>query len=189
MAERVIRDSASYTAVSCVANVLSLIPEDRQGQRREYYMRIVTLDYTPAFHHPHALGPANLSRPGAGLIRGTSNLMCHPRDQSFARDALSPDLWRCNLCRICRVMRSHMPAVSLGKQPIATRGQVECVVRHIDYLTRKDWEGGGKQSDWADCPPRAAAGLVCISHGICEGMLSRVGGERILPGQRRPGRE
>ena len=110
MAERVVKDSASYTAVSCVVNVLSLIPEDRQGQRREYYMRIVTLDYTPAFHHPHALGPANLSRPGAGLIRGTSNLMCHLRDQSFARDALSPDLWRCNLCRNCRVMRSHMPA-------------------------------------------------------------------------------
>ena len=131
MAERVIKDSASYTAVSCVVNVLSPIPEDRQGQRREYYMRIVGLDYTPDFHHPNALGPANPSRPCARLLRGTSNMVCHPRDQSFARDALNPDLWRCNLCRICRVASSYMPAVSLCKQhntvlqPIATRGQAE----------------------------------------------------------------
>ena len=44
------------------------------------------------------------------------DMVCQPGDQSVAQDALSPDLRRCNLCRNCGVMNSHIPAVSFGNQ-------------------------------------------------------------------------
>ena len=32
--------------------------------------------------------------------------------QSIAQDPLRPDLWRCHLCRNCRLMNSHIPPLS-----------------------------------------------------------------------------
>ena len=142
MAEKVNRDSVSHTAATSVEDMLRLLSEDRQGERREHYMRMVRLEHMHDFHHPDPLGPPNPSQPCARLLKGTSNMwycgngypkdmVCQRGDQSIAQDALRPDLWRCNLCRNCAVMNNHIPAVSFGNQsntdsqPIATKRQAE----------------------------------------------------------------
>ena len=89
---------------------------------------------------PH--GPPNPSQLCARLLKGTQNmwycsngyprdLICDPCEQSVGQDALRSDLWRCNLCRNCNLMNSHIPAVSLGAQsntdaqPVVTKHQAE----------------------------------------------------------------
>ena len=97
------------------------------------------------------------------------DMVCQPCDQSIAQDALRPDLWRCNLCRNCQVMNTHIPAISFGcqsntdAQPIATKKQAEmycckyCTKHHknlgarcalydiVDNMNLKDQDGRGKQ--------------------------------------------
>ena len=121
---------------------MRLLSEDRQGVRREHYMRMVRLEHMRVFHHQDPLGPAHPSQPCARLLKGTSNMpysgngypkdmVCQPGNHSVAQDALRPDLWRCNLSRNCGTMNSHIPAVSFGNQsntdaqPIATKRQAE----------------------------------------------------------------
>ena len=159
------------------------------------------------FHHPDPLGPPNPSQPCARLLKGTSNMwycgngypkdmVCQPCDQSVAQDALRPDLWRCNLCRNCRVMNSHIPAVSSGNQsntdaqPIATKRQAEmycckyCANHHknlgarcalydiVDNLTLKDQDGREKQGeDWKDAKLGSQlhkAFMAEIGEGMCQ---------------------
>ena len=125
VAEKVNRDSVSHTAATSVEDMLRLLSEGRQEERRAHYMRMVRLEHMHDYHHPDPLGPPNPSQPCARLLKGTSNMwycgngypkdmVCRPDDQSVAQDALRPDLWRCNLCRNCPVMNGHMPAVSFG---------------------------------------------------------------------------
>ena len=186
VAEKVNRDSVSHTAATSVEDMLRLLSEDEQGERREHYMRMVRLEHMHDYHHPDPLGPPNPSQPCARLLKGTSNMwycgngypkdmVCRPDDQSVAQDALRPDLWRCNLCRNCPVMNSHIPAVSFGNQsntdaqPIATKRQAEmycckyCAKHHknlgarcalydiVDNLMLKDQNGREKQGEnWED---------------------------------------
>ena len=186
VAEKVNRSSVSHTAATSVEDMLRLLSEDRQGERREHYMRMVRLEHMHDFHHPDPLGPPNPSQSCARLLKGTSNMwycgngypkdmVRQPCDQSVAQDALRPDLWRCNLCRNCRVMNSHIPAVSFGNQsntdgqPIATKRQAEmycckyCTKHHknlgarsalydiVDNMNLKDQDGREKQGEnWED---------------------------------------
>ena len=58
-------------------------------------------------------------------------------DQSIAQDPLRKDLWQCHLCRDCRIMDPHMPAVSFGlqsnsdAQPVAPKHGPKCIVASI----------------------------------------------------------
>ena len=186
VAEKVNRESVSHTAATSVEDMLRLLSEDRQRERQEHYVRMVRLEHMHDFHHPDPLGPPNPSQPCARLLKGTSNMwycgngypkdmVCQPCDQSVAQDALRPDLWRCNLSRNCRVMNSHLPAVSFGNQsntdgqPIATERQPDmyackyCSKHHknlgakcalydiVDNMDLKDQDGREKQGEnWED---------------------------------------
>ena len=142
MAYNVSKEIVTHTAAISVEDMLRLLSKDRQGDRHEHYMRMVSLEHMHDFHHPDMIGPPNPSQPCARLLKGTSNMwycgngypkdmVREPCDQSIAQDALRPDLWRCNLCRNCQVMNNHIPAVSFGNQsstdaqPIATKRQAE----------------------------------------------------------------
>ena len=142
VAEKVNGESVSHTAATSVEDMLRLLSEDRQEERREHYMRMVRLEHMHDYHHPDPLGPPNPSQPCARLLNGSGNmwycangypkdLVCQPCDQSIGQDALRPELWRCNLLRNCRAMNSHMPVVSFGLQSnsdaqiIATKRQAE----------------------------------------------------------------
>ena len=147
------KDSVTHTAATSVEDMLRLLSEDRQAERCKHYMRMVSLEHMHDFHHPDPLGPPNPSQSCARLLKGTSNMwycgngypkdmVCQPCDQSIAQDALRPDLWRCNLCRNCQVMNTHIPAISFGcqsntdAQPIATKKQAEmyCSVEQISIM-------------------------------------------------------
>ena len=142
VAEQVNRRAGPHTAAASVEEMLRLLSEENGEERRAYYMRMVRLEQMHDYHHPDPLGPPNPSQSCARLLKGTSNmwycgngypkdLVCHASEQSIAQDPLRPDLWRCNLCRNCRCMNCHMPAVSVGlqsnsdAQPIATKRQAE----------------------------------------------------------------
>lgn len=142
VAENVNRARQSHTPAASVEDMLRLPEEDRKDERRDHYLRMLRLEHMHDFHHPDPFGPPNPSQSCARLMKGTTNmwycgngypkdLVCQPCEQSIAQDALRPDLWRCNLCRKCKHMNTHMPAVSFGNQsntdaqPIATKRQAE----------------------------------------------------------------
>ena len=62
VAEKVNRESVRHTAATSVEDMLRLLAEDRQGERREHYMRMVRLEHMHDFHHPDPLGPPNPSQ-------------------------------------------------------------------------------------------------------------------------------
>jgi len=118
------------------------LQDDMSEERHEYYKRMVRAEQIHDYHYPDPLGPPNPTQPCAKLLKGTLNMWhctngfprdmaCEPCDQSIAQDAMRPDLWRCNMCRNCPLMNSHMPAVSVGAQsnsdaqPVLTRLQAE----------------------------------------------------------------
>jgi len=185
VAEKVNRASEPHTAAASVEDMLLLLAEDHAGERREHYRRMVRLEHMHDFHHPDPLGPPNPSQSCARVLKGTTNmvycgngypkdLVCQPCEQSIAQDALRPDLWRCNLCRNCKHMNTHMPAVSFGNQsntdaqPIATKRQAElycckyCTKHHknlgarcalydiVDNMQMKDEAGREKKGEYWD---------------------------------------
>ena len=182
VAEKINRHDVHHSAAVSVEDMLRLLEEGKSADRHKHYMHMVRLEQMHDYHHPDPLGPPNPSQSCARLLKGTSNmwycgngfpkeLVCQPCDQSVSQDALRPDLWRCNLCRNCPVMNSHMPAVSFGHQsntdgqPIATKRQAEmycckyCAKHHknlgarcalfdiVDSMERKDEQGREKRGD------------------------------------------
>ena len=185
VAEKVNRASEPHTAAASVEDMLLLLAEDHGEERSEHYRRMVRLEHMHDFHHPDPLGPPNPSQSCATILKGTTNmvycgngypkdLVCQPCEQSIAQDALRPDLWRCNLCRNCKHMNTHMPAVSFGNQsntdaqPIATKRQAElycckyCTKHHknlgarcalydiVDNMQLKDEAGREKKGEYWD---------------------------------------
>ena len=141
VAERV-NQGKEHTAAVSVEEMLKLLQDDMGQQRREYYERAVRTEHMHDFHYPDPNGIPNPSQPCARRLKGTVNcwycasgypreMVCMPSDRSIAQDALRPDLWRCNLCRNCYLMNSHMPAVTVGgqsnsdAQPVVTKHQAE----------------------------------------------------------------
>ena len=141
VAERV-NEAQEHTASVSVEDMLLLLEDEMSEERHEYYKRAVRTEQMHDFHYPDPLGPPNPSQPCAKLLKGTLNMwycgngyprdvVCEPCDRSVAQDALRPDLWRCNLCRNCPVMNSHMPAATVGgqsntdAQPVVTKHQAE----------------------------------------------------------------
>ena len=131
-----------HTAAVSVEDMLVLLQDENRSARRDYYERAVRTEHMHDFHYPDPNGAPNPSQPCARLLKGTMNMWyCgngYPRDlvleppkQSIAQDPLRPDLWRCNLCRNCPLMNSHMPPVTLGGQsnndgqPVVTKHQAE----------------------------------------------------------------
>ena len=141
VAERV-NEAQEHTASLSVEEMLRLLEDEMSEERHEYYKRAVRTEQLHDFHYPDPLGPPNPAQPCARLLKGTLNMWyCsngYPRDEVFdtcdrsvAQDALRPDLWRCNLCRNCPVMNSHMPLATVGcqsntdGQPVVTKHQSE----------------------------------------------------------------
>ena len=123
VAERV-NEAQEHTAALSVEEMLRLLQEESSDERRAYYKRVVRTEHMHDFHYPDPQGAPNPAQPCARLLKGTLNMwycgngypkdmVCQPCDQSVAQDGIRPDLWRVNLCRNCRLMNSHMPAVSL----------------------------------------------------------------------------
>ena len=56
VAEKVNRERVRHTAATSVEDMLRLLAEDRQGERRERYMRMVRLEHMRDIHHPDPLG-------------------------------------------------------------------------------------------------------------------------------------
>ena len=75
-AERVNRDSVSHTPAASVEEMVRLLSEDRQEDRREHDMRMVRLDHMHDAHHPDHRAPPNPSQPCVQLLKGTSNMLC-----------------------------------------------------------------------------------------------------------------
>ncbi len=123
VAERV-NEAQEHTAALSVEEMLRLLQEESSDERRACYKRVVRTEHMHDFHYPDPQGAPNPAQPCARLLKGTLNMwycgngypkdmVCQPCDQSVAQDGMRPDLWRVNLCRNCRLMNSHMPAVSL----------------------------------------------------------------------------
>ena len=141
VAER-INTAEEHTASLSVEEMLRLLSDDMSDERHAYYNRLVRTEQMHDFHYPDPLGAPNPSQPCARLLKGTINMwycgngyprdiVREPCDQSIAQDALRGDLWRCNLCRNCGLMNSHIPAVTVGTQsnsdaqPVSTKHQSE----------------------------------------------------------------
>ena len=141
VAERV-NETREHTAAVSVEDMLRLLQKEHQGERHEYYRRLVHTENMHSFHYPDPLGHPNPSQPCAKLLKGTLNMWyCangYPRDlvpsldeQAISQDPLRTDLWRCQLCRNCQLMNCHIPAVAFGgqsntdAQPVPTRRQAE----------------------------------------------------------------
>ena len=78
MAEKVNRESVSHTAATSVEDLVRLLSEECQGERREHYVRMVRLEHMHDFHHPDLLGSPNPSQPCAKLLKGTTNMWYGP---------------------------------------------------------------------------------------------------------------
>ena len=141
VAERV-NETTPHTASLSEAEMLDLLRDDNAAALLDYYKRAVRTEHIHDFHYPDPLGPPNPSQPCAQLLKGTTNmwyckngyprdLISDPMEQSVAQDALRPELWRCNLCRNCPLMNSHIPMVTIGTQSntdaagVVTRHQAE----------------------------------------------------------------
>ena len=141
VAERV-NETTPHTASLSEAEMLDLLRDDNAAALLDYYKRAVRTEHIHDFHYPDPLGPPNPSQPCAQLLKGTTNmwyckngyprdLISDPMEQSVAQDALRPELWRCNLCRNCPLMNSHIPMATIGTQSntdaagVVTRHQAE----------------------------------------------------------------
>ena len=176
-----INKSDEHTASLSISEMLRLLEVDRSDERHAYYKRAVNLEQMHDFHYPDPNGAPNPSQPCARLLKGTVNMwycahghpkdvVREPSDQSIAQDALRSDLWRCNLCRNCGLMNSHMPAGTIGgqsnsdAQPVCTKHQSEmycckyvskpkrkntktALYEVIEDMERKDTSGKNKYGD------------------------------------------
>ena len=61
-AERVNRDSVSHTAAASVEEMLRLLSDDRQDDRREHYVRMARLEHMHDVHHPDPLPPKKTNK-------------------------------------------------------------------------------------------------------------------------------
>ena len=124
---RRINQNHRHTASFSVQEMLHLLQDENVEEREAFYKQQVDEENLHDFHYPDPCGPPNPSQPCARLLKGTSNmwycsngypreLVCEPCDQAVAQDEMRSDLWRCNLCRNCPVMNSHMPAANVGAQ-------------------------------------------------------------------------
>ena len=113
-------ETQDHTASVSVEHMLWLLQEENSEHCRRYYERAVLTDHMHDFHYPDLCGPPNPSQSCARLLKGTLNMWyCgngYPKDtvlevdgQPVAQDPLRPDLWRCQLCRNCRLMNTHIP--------------------------------------------------------------------------------
>ena len=70
----VVNESKPHTASFSAREMVDLLQEGREDERREYYARAVRTEHLHDYHYPDPLGPPNPFQPCAQLLKGTANM-------------------------------------------------------------------------------------------------------------------